>query len=97
MDLKELTERMHDFVRTKGWYERESKRPQTPSNLAKSLVIESAEVLEHFQWSEAADPEALGDELADVLLYLMQLADVAGVDLEAATLAKLARNRDRNW
>lgn len=97
MDLKELTERMHAFVREKGWYEPDSKRPQTPSNLAKSLVIEAGEVLEHFQWGDAADPEALGDELADVFLYLMQLADVSGVDLEAATLAKLARNRDRNW
>lgn len=97
MELEELSERMHAFVRSKGWYEPGSRRPQTPANLAKSLVIEAAEVLEHFQWGETADPEALGDELADVLLYLMQLADVTGVDLEAATLAKLERNRDRNW
>lgn len=97
MDLKELTGRMHDFVQSKGWYDPDSKRPQTPVNLAKSLVIEAGEVLELFQWGDAADPEALGDELADVFLYLLQLADLSGVDLEQATLAKLARNRDRNW
>ena len=50
MELKELTERMHVFVRSKGWYEPESKRPQTPRNLAISLSLEANEVLEHFQW-----------------------------------------------
>lgn len=97
MDIAELTRRMHDFVRSKGWYESDSPRPQTPPNLAKSLVIEAGEVLEHFQWSETADAEALGGELADVFLYLLQLADVSGIDLEAATLRKLAVNQERTW
>lgn len=97
MELRELTERMNAFVSSKGWYEPASPRPQTPANLAKSLTIEAAEVLELFQWGEEAEASRLGDELADVLLYLLQLADRAGVDLEQATLAKLARNRDRTW
>lgn len=97
MELGELTRRMHAFVRSKGWYEADSRRPQTPPNLAKSLVIEAGEVLELFQWSEQADPEALASELADVFLYLIQLADVSGIDLEAATLRKLALNRKRTW
>lgn len=97
MELAELTQRMHAFVASKGWYAEDSARAQTPANLAKSLVIEAAEVLELFQWGDGADPERLGDELADVFLYLLQLADRGGVDLEAATLAKLARNRDRHW
>jgi len=48
MDLKELTQEMNRFVSSKGWYEPESPRPQTPKNLAISLSLESAEVLEHF-------------------------------------------------
>ena len=66
---------MHAFVANKGWYDIDSPKSQTPRNLAASLVIEAAEVLEHFQWREAAhDEAALAGELADVALYLMQLA-----------------------
>lgn len=97
MELKDLTAKMHAFVESKGWYEPASRRPQTQANLAKSLVIEASEVLELFQWQDEANQEALGSELADVLLYLMQLADLAGIDLEQATLAKLERNRNRTW
>ncbi len=98
MDLKELTQRMHRFVTAKGWYAAGSPRPQTPRNLAASLVIEAAEVLEHFQWQEQTQrPQELADELADVALYLLQLASVSGVDLEAAILRKLERNYERSW
>ena len=98
MNLSELTEAMETFVREQGWYNRDSPRPQTARNLAVSLVIEAAEVLEHFQWAqEASDISALGSELADVFLYLLQLARVAGIDLERAALAKLAENRGRHW
>lgn len=97
MELKELTARMHAFVESKGWYAPGSPHPQSPANLAKCLVIEASEVLELFQWQDSAEREALGSELADVLLYLMQLADLAGIDLEQATLEKLERNRDRTW
>lgn len=98
MDLKELEARMHAFVASKGWYAPDSPKAQTARNLAASLAIEAAEVLEHFQWREvAADREALAGELADVALYLLQLASVAGVDLEAAILAKLAYNQTREW
>ncbi len=98
MDIKELTERMHTFVRSKGWYEAESKRPQTPRNLAASLSIEAAEILEHYQWKEITkDKEALAGELADVALYLLQLASVTGIDLEEAILKKLEINASRQW
>lgn len=97
MDLKELTEVMHKFVAAKGWYAAGSPRPQTPRNLAASLAIEAAEVLEHYQWREAAPPEALAGELADVALYLLQLASVTGIDLEQAILEKLATNYGREW
>ncbi|MFQ5435417.1 MAG: nucleotide pyrophosphohydrolase [Anaerolineae bacterium] len=98
MELKELEARMHAFVRSKGWYEPESPKPQTARNLAASLAIEAAEVLEHFQWRESVkDEAALAGELADVALYLLQLASVTGIDLETAVLDKLAFNHTREW
>jgi NTP pyrophosphatase (non-canonical NTP hydrolase) len=98
MTLVELTAEMHRFVESKGWYAPGSPRPQTPRNLAASLAIESAEVLEHFQWDGgAADNAGLASELADVALYLLQLASISGIDLEQAILDKLRVNYDREW
>jgi NTP pyrophosphatase (non-canonical NTP hydrolase) len=98
MDIKSLTQAMHQFVADKGWYQPESLRPQTAKNLAISLSIEAAEVLELFQWREKApDPERLAGELADVTLYLLQLASISGIDLEQAVLEKLEINANRDW
>jgi len=98
MEIRDLTNRMHAFVRAMGWYEPDSARPQTLRNLAISLNLEAAEVLEHFQWGEnPPQPEALADELADVALYLLQIASLAGIDLEQAILRKLERNYQRTW
>jgi 8-oxo-dGTP diphosphatase len=98
MELKDLTEKMHAFVRSKGWYEADSLRPQTPRNLAISLSLEANEVLEHFQWQgELKDKDELASELADVALYLLQLASVSGIDLEQAVLKKLEINATRKW
>ena len=55
MDILDLTEKMHEFVRSKGWYEPGSQRQQTPRNLAISLNLEASEVLEHFQWQAEID------------------------------------------
>jgi len=82
MDIQELTHAMHQFVTEKGWYDLDSPRPQTPKNLALSLSIEAAEVLELFQWIEKSpDP----------------LASVSDIDLETAVLAKLEMNYTRSW
>jgi len=97
MDIHELTEAMHKFVGAKGWYAKSSARPQTPRNLAASLAIEAAEVLELYQWRDAAPAAELAGELADVALYLLQLASVTGIDLEQAILAKLDANYSREW
>jgi NTP pyrophosphatase (non-canonical NTP hydrolase) len=98
MEMKELEELMHEFVTGKGWYDDDSPKEQAPRNLAISLAVEAAEVLEHFQWSgEISDRHALEGELADVALYLLQLASVSGVNLEQAILDKLAQNRGRTW
>lgn len=98
MDIKTLTEKMHAFVASKGWYNDGSSRPQTPRNLAISLVLEASEVLEHFQWQESGyDRQALASELADVMLYLMQIASLADIDLAEAVLDKLEINQGRTW
>ena len=97
LTLRELTDRMNAFVQSKGWYAPASPRPQTPRNLAISLTLEAAEVLEHFQWDADFNRDALAGELADVTLYLLQLADVSGIDLQQAVLDKLAINARRSW
>ncbi|HET9907447.1 MAG TPA: MazG-like family protein [Anaerolineales bacterium] len=98
MDIKQLTEEMHHFVRSKGWYADDSKRPQTPRNLAISLALEAAEILEHFQWNDQVkDKKELSSELADVALYLLQLASIEEIDLEKAILDKLEINKTRTW
>ncbi|GAB4520109.1 MAG: nucleotide pyrophosphohydrolase [Anaerolineae bacterium] len=98
MDLKTLEAAMHRFVESKGWYAPDSPKPQTPKNLALSLVLEAAEVLEHFQWGEqAADKDELAGELADVMLYLLQLASISQIDLGEAVMAKLEQNYKRTW
>lgn len=100
MTLAELTQAMHDFVRTKGWYEPDSPRQQTRRNLAISLALEAAEVLEYFQWQDDLPDDKrdqLAAELADVALYLLQIASISGIDLEQAILDKLRINYNRTW
>jgi uncharacterized protein (TIGR00730 family) len=98
MDIKDLTQHMHRFVREKGWYQPDSLRPQTLKNLAISLNLEASEVLEYFQWAENLDDRAgLSSELADVALYLLQISSLSGIDLEHAIMDKLASNYQRTW
>jgi NTP pyrophosphatase (non-canonical NTP hydrolase) len=83
--------------------ERDWDQFHTPRNLATALAVEAAELLEPFQWlSDGQDrnlpPEtraAVEAEMADVLLYLVRLADQLGVDLESAAHAKIARNAEK--
>jgi NTP pyrophosphatase (non-canonical NTP hydrolase) len=97
MTIRELTDEMNRFVEAMGWYGEDSPSSQTPRNIAISLTLEAAEVLEHFQWDEDADRAGLARELADVALYLLQLAYLQGIDLEEAILDKLRTNYDREW
>jgi NTP pyrophosphatase (non-canonical NTP hydrolase) len=93
--IRELTDAMNHFVEAMGWYRPDSPFVQSPRNIAISLSLEAAEVLEHFQWGEEADAEALEEELADVMLYLLQLAYLTGVNLGDAVTDKLAVNYRR--
>ncbi|GAB4559822.1 MAG: nucleotide pyrophosphohydrolase [Anaerolineae bacterium] len=96
MDLRTFTAEVEAFIEEMGWAGPESPWPRTPRNLATSVMIEAAELLQHFQWGdEVADLDALGAEMADVLIYLVQLAAVTGIDLDEAARAKLAYNRRR--
>ena len=98
MDIKKLEEAMHAFVDSKGWYREDSPKPQTPKNLAISLVLEASEVLEHFQWGdESKDKAEFASELADVMLYLLQLASISDIDLGQAVMDKLDKNYSRTW
>ncbi|MBC8078086.1 MAG: nucleotide pyrophosphohydrolase [Chloroflexales bacterium] len=97
MNILELTDEMNKFVEAKGWYRPDSPFAQTPKNIALSIAVEAAEVLEHYQFSELADKGELAGELADVALYLLQLAYLTGIDLEQAILDKLKANYGRTW
>jgi NTP pyrophosphatase (non-canonical NTP hydrolase) len=97
MKLTELCSKVDSFVRERGWYAQTSKKPQTAKNLAISLALEASEVLEHFQWGDRAEADDVSGELADVLIYAMQLSNVLRIDLEGAVCRKLAANEKRSW
>jgi NTP pyrophosphatase (non-canonical NTP hydrolase) len=97
LSVADISAAMDELVRAKGWYAAESRRPQTPRNLATSLMLEAGELLECFQWGELAERDRVEDELADVVLYAVQLARVTGCDLAAAVLRKLEKNMLRTW
>ena len=98
--IGDLRHAVHAFVAARDWY-----RFHTPKNLAMSIAIESAELMEHFQWlsvEESADllqndesRAAIADELADVLIYAISFANSTGIDLSHAITHKLNRNQTR--
>ena len=88
MENKELLAVLRQFVSERNW-----QQFHTPENLAKSISIESAELLELFQWSEPSDFEDIKDELADVLTYCMLLADKYDLDVEKIILEKLEKTK----
>ncbi len=98
MDLNALIGELREFVRERDWEQFHS-----PKNLSMALSVEAAELMEHFQWlsreeSTNLPPEkklAVQDEVADVFIYLVRIADVLGIDLLEAAERKLAGNRER--
>ncbi len=96
--MQELVERLREFAARRGWEEY-----HTPKNLVMALCGEAGELIEHFQWLTPDESKAImagkaaevEDELADVLIYLVRLADVLGVDLIKAAHAKIDRNELR--
>ena len=97
-DITDLQARLREFANERDWEQFHS-----PKNLASALSVEAAELLEHFQWLTEAQSRALpeathakvSEELADVLLYLLQLADKLGIDPMEAARRKLLANAAR--
>lgn len=97
LNVEAIQQHLRTFVREREW-----DQFHDPKNLAMSLAIEAGELMEIFQWVNTgdtaalmADPakaQAVREEMADVLAYLLRLADVLGVDLQEAVWAKLSRN-----
>jgi Predicted pyrophosphatase len=84
-DLKVL---LRDFNEERDWDQFHS-----PDNLAKSVAIEAGELLECFQWNSEYDLKDVSDEIADVMMYCIMLADKVNIDLEAEMLRKLEENK----
>ncbi|MGQ9504100.1 MAG: nucleotide pyrophosphohydrolase [Thermogutta sp.] len=98
--LAQLRQMVEAFVHNRSW------EPfHTPKNLSMALAVEAAELMEHFQWltpeqaeQVKADPTkctAVADELADVLCYVIALANRLGIDLASAVQAKMAKNAEK--
>jgi len=98
LDLEQLAAYLHSFAADRNW-----EQFHTPKNLAMALAGEVGELVEVFQWltpgqSAQLDEDArqhASDELADVAIYLVRLADVLGIDLGAAVTTKMAANELR--
>ncbi len=94
-DLNALREKIRAFTAERDWAQFHN-----PKDMAISLSLEAAELLEHFQWKSASEVEEylkshrgdVADEMADVLIYLIELADILGIDLLKAANQKLAQN-----
>lgn len=93
IELKHLQKKIRQFVTERDW-----EQFHTPKNLAMALAGEAGEILEIFQWLKDGfdlpieKREDVADELADVMIYLMQLSSILGIELEVAIKEKMAKN-----
>lgn len=99
IDNKKISEYLRQFAKERDW-----DQFHTPRNLAASISVESAELLELYQWSSGSSWIELNDldlrskcsqELADILIYLIRFADLAGINLEQAVFEKIEINRKK--
>ena len=94
-ELEELRIRIANFARERDWEQFHS-----PKNLSMALIVEAGELLEHFQWLKQSESfelpkdklKAVEEELADILVYLVRIADQLGIDLISATNRKIKSN-----
>lgn len=86
-DFKELRDKIRAFNKARDW-----EKFHTPANLAKSISIEAGELLECFQWTDKGDRHDVADELADVMMYCIMLADRMNLDMKHEMLRKMAEN-----
>ena len=98
--VEQLKRRMAEFVTRRDW-----QKYHRPKNLAMSLAVEAGELMEHFQWlddeqalallADADTRRRVADEMADVLAFLLSLANATGIDLAAAFAAKMDANENK--
>jgi NTP pyrophosphatase (non-canonical NTP hydrolase) len=98
--ISQLKERIRSFADARDWEQFHS-----PKNLGMALASEAGELMEHFLWvdleesrrvcDDTAKRGLIADELADVLIYALRFADVAGIDAAEAVFTKMARNEER--
>lgn len=88
--MKEISEKLREFNEEREWGQF-----HTPENLSKSILIEAGELLECFQWNNNYDSAAVCEELADVTMYCIMLADRINVDLKEEILKKIKVNSEK--
>lgn len=84
---QETKDRIRKFCTDRDW-----EQFHTPSNIAKSIAIEAAELLECYQWSDDADIEHVKEELADVIVYCQNMLDILHLDVDEIVNAKMTKN-----
>ena len=98
MKIEELAKELRAFAHERDWEQFHS-----PKNLAMALCVEASELMEHFQWLTQAESTSLpektrgrvADEIGDVLIYLVGLADTLGIDPLEAAFSKVGKNREK--
>ena len=97
-EISELVQKIKKFRDDRDW-----KQFHNHKDMALSLVLEAAELLEHFQWKNSEEVnkharenlEEIADELADIAMYVFELSDNLGVELKKAMITKLAKNAQK--
>lgn len=94
-DIQHILEMHREFTLVRGW-----DKYQTPKNLSMALSVEAAELVEVFMWAgdeiDEKMRQAAGEEIADVFIYLVRIADELGIDLMEATRAKMKKNFEKH-
>ena len=95
MDIDSLQKRLREFANERDWVQYHN-----PKNLSMALVVEAAELVEMFQWltpeeslSIKSNTDHVAEEIADIFLYLIRIADVLDIDLPKAVEQKLEKNK----
>lgn len=97
-DIAAFSQRLREFAQARDWEQFHS-----PKNLAMALIVEAAELVEHFQWMKEDQTYTLSDvqrdevalEMADIFIYLLRIAERLNIDLAEATNKKIALNDQR--
>ena len=94
-DIYDLADDLREFAKERDW-----EKFHLPKNLVMALSVEVAELMEHFQWLDTLDHPSgkegiIQDEMADILIYLVRMADVMGVELLPAAFEKIEKNKGK--